>query len=30
MRPSEYKQLLTGCPKPELKTTLQALLYTGM
>jgi len=30
LRPSEYKQLLTGCPKPELKTTLQALMYTGM
>ena len=30
LRPSEYKQLLTGCPKPELKTMLQALMYTGM
>ena len=30
LHPSEYKQLLTGCPKPELKTMLQALMYTGM
>lgn len=30
LRPVEYKQLLTGCPKTELKTALQALMYTGM
>ncbi len=30
LRPSEYKKLLIGCPKQELKTILQALLYTGM
>ena len=30
LRPYEYKLLLKGCGKPELRTMLQALLYTGM
>ena len=30
LRPSEYKRLLEGCQKQDLKTILQALLYTGM
>lgn len=30
LRPCEYKKLLEGCPKQDLKTILQALLYTGM
>lgn len=30
LRPSEYKKLLKGCQKQDLKTILQALLYTGM
>ena len=30
LRPTEYKQLLSGCNKPDMRTMLQALLYTGM
>ena len=30
LRPAEYKQLLNGCSKPDMRTMLQALLYTGM
>lgn len=30
LRPSEYKKILKGCQKQDLKTMLQALLYTGM
>jgi len=30
LRPQEYKKLLSGCSKPDMRTMLQALLYTGM
>lgn len=30
LRPKEYNALLQGCPKIDLKTMLQALLYTGV
>ena len=30
LRPKEFKALLSGCPKPEYRTMLQAMLYTGM
>ena len=30
LRPSEYKELLGGITKPDMKNQLQALLYTGV
>ena len=30
LRPKEFKALLSGCPKQEYRTMLQAMLYTGM
>ena len=30
LRPCEYKQLLTGITKPDLKILTQTMLYTGM
>ena len=30
LRPHEYKALLRGCSKPDFRTLLQTLLYTGM
>ena len=30
LRPHEYRALLDGCPKTDLRTILKALLYTGV
>jgi len=30
LRPLEYKALLRGCSKPDFRTILQTMLYTGM
>ena len=30
LRPREFKQLLEGCPKIEMKNLLHTLLFTGM
>ena len=30
LRPKEFKQLLSGCPKTDYRTMLQCLLYTGV